>query len=95
MVKVDHSDYMIIQVDKEKLYQLKQICICNFLITRLILFVIWKHALFYILSVKFLGPKYSHMSLPQNAPTLRSEEIQCMAEFTGYKKDFKRSEFQS
>ena len=92
MVKVDHSDYMIIQVDKEKLYQLKQICICNFLITRLILFVIWKHALFYILSVKFWA-RNTVMSLPQNAPALRSEEIQCMAEFTGYKKDFKRSEF--
>ena len=92
MVKVDHSDYMIIQVDKEKLYQLKQICICNFLITRLILFVIWKHALFYILSVKFWAQN-TVMSLPQNAPAMRSEEIQCMAEFTGYKKDFKRSEF--
>lgn len=68
MVKVDHSDYMIIQVDKEKLYQLKQICICNLLITRLILFVIWKHALFYILSVKFLGPKYSHVS-PTKCPS--------------------------
>ena len=93
MVKVDHFDYMIIQVDKEKLYQLKQICIRNFLITRLILFVIWKHTLFYILSVKFLGPKFIVISLPQNAPALRSEEIQFMAEFTGYKKDFKRSEF--
>ena len=93
MVKVDHSDYMIRQVDKEKLYQLKQICICNFLITRLILFVIWKHALFYILSAKFFGPKFTVMPLPPNAPALRSEEIQCMAEFTGYKKDFKTSKF--
>lgn len=68
MVKVDHSDYMIIQVDKEKLYQLKQICICNFLITRLILFVIWKHALFYILSVKFFGPKIQSYVSPTKCP---------------------------
>ena len=66
MVKVDHSDYMIIQVDQQKLYQLKQICICNFLITRLILFGIWNLLNFWAQNL------YSHVS-PTKCPSTEEQ----------------------